>query len=352
MRHYSAGITVLAVLILTACRSGSDAAPVESAAPAVSVHTAVVQQVTLDHRLALPATVMPLSTRSSVVSATATARVLSLTVRPGDLVRSGQLIGTLAADPNVAADLRKAEVAVMAAQREAQRQRRLLDVGVTTRAQLDQAMSAEATAAADVQAKTLALHLARNNTSLRVPIGGTVTAVNTFVGATADLATPLVTVVDLAQVGVQAELAAEGLSGLQVGTVVTIEAPPGLPLTGRVTALPPSVDPATQRARLWVEAANPGLRLRLGQFVTVSVPQAATTVLAVPTAAVVMRQAGQVVYEIVAGKAVERAVILRATDQRDRMAVVSGLRAGAVVALDADPLSDGIAVRIESPPAK
>jgi cobalt-zinc-cadmium efflux system membrane fusion protein len=338
--------TLIVLAVVTACDGKRETTATSDAPATVTVRAVAVTNAPIDQRLSLPASVTVIPSRSAAISATIPARVLSLNVRPGDRVTAGQVIATLAADPNTAADLRKAQVALTAAQRERQRQARLFDVGVAPRSALDLASAAEATADADVHAKSQALRLAQANAALRAPISGLVTAVTGTVGATADTVTPLVTVADLSRVGLQAEVEAKDLAQLTQGATVTVEVTPGVTLPARIQTLPTAVDPATQRARLWIEADNPSMHLHLGQFVTVAVPTPSRRALVLPKAAVVMRQSGAVAYAITGGKAFERRVTVRPADRVDRLEVVSGLAAGTLVARDADPLSDGVPVRM------
>lgn len=337
------------LLFLHACRSDGGEGDAGADA-AVTVRTATVRAVTQSRSVAMPGTVVSLPDHQAAIAATVPARVLSVLVHPGQAVAVGQLIATLAPDPNAADDLRKATVAADAAERERRRQQRLYDVGVAAKGVVDQAAAAAATAAADQHAKALALRLAQGNAQLRSPIRGTVVAVTAAVGATADLATPVATVADLSRVAVQAEATAEALVGLRAGLAVQVTAPPGPALSGRLVTLPPAVDPATQRGQAWVEVANPDRRLRLGQFVTVRAPLAPRRILAVPAIAVVMRQSGPVAYTVAGGKAVAHPVRTRQTDDPATVEVLAGLAAGDVVAVDADPLADGTAVRVEARP--
>ena len=318
--------------------------PARSEAPPTTVRTVALVPAVVADRVRLPATVAALPERSGSATPSAAARILRLQARVGEVVRAGQVLAVLQMDPTAEAEARKAREAEQLAAREAGRQTRLYAAGVAPRMQLDLARATLASAHAEHRAREAALALARANARLVAPLAGTVAAVNGEVGAIADPTRPLVSIVDLREVGLTSQADAKTLVRLHPRIAGRFEAAGGLTGQTEARALDPGVDPATQRGRVLFVAANASGALRVGMFATVEVALGSRQALRVPTAAAVPREGYEAVFVVKDGHAHERRVRLGAPDRGWREAL-AGVAAGErVVAEGAYVLADGAPV--------
>jgi HlyD family secretion protein len=90
------------------------------------------------------------------------------------------------------------------------------------------------------------------------------------VGEMASSGSALVSIVDLSRVVARASIPVQQSAALKLGDPATISGA-GVELTGKVTVVSPAVDPNTTTIQVWVEAPNPGERLKLGSTVQISV---------------------------------------------------------------------------------
>ena len=158
------------------------------------------------------------------------------------------------------------------------------------------------------------------------------------VGLNIDPSMELFTVVDLSTVWVIADLYERDFGKVRVGSPVTITSAsyPGMTLRGRVSYIDPLVQAQTRTAKLRVEVANPGGRLRLGMYVDARVEDASPRQgVFVPKASVQMMGSNAVVYVASGeqGRFVERTVEI-GSESGDRVLVLSGVEPGDLVVTD------------------
>ncbi len=128
--------------------------------------------------------------------------------------------------------------------------------------------------------------------ALRAPVSGTVTERLANAGAGIEPGKPLFTIANLSTVWVIANVPEAQVSRLRVGTAARISSATlgGDARTGRVTYIDPQLNEETRTAKVRIELANAGERLKGGMFVEVefqvSGAEAAGEELSVPTAAI------------------------------------------------------------------
>jgi RND family efflux transporter MFP subunit len=81
---------------------------------------------------------------------------------------------------------------------------------------------------------------------------------------------PIVSIVDISKVVARANIPINQAVPVKVGKTATITGPEGI-LTGTVTVVSPAVDPSTTTLEVWVQADNPGEKLKPGGAVRVSI---------------------------------------------------------------------------------
>ena len=361
-------VAVIAAFALRAVKQrraqvAAAAAPA-SAAPALDLGTA---DVTTARSLELSRT-LPLSgglkaVNSAVVKARVAAEVKTLTVREGDAVKAGQVIGRLDTS-EFELRVRQAEQAAVSARtqldiarRALENNRALVAQGFISPTGLETSVSNEAGAQASYQAAVAAAGLARKSRAdalLVTPISGIVSQRLVQPGERVAVDARLVEVVDLSRLELEAAVAPEDVGGVQVGQLARLSID-GLsqPAIAKVARINPSTQAGTRAVMVYL-ALEPQPGLRQGLFGRGGIEVQRKTALVVPLSAVRVDQAQPYVLTIVAGKIERRTVGLGARGE----ALLDGKLAGAVeitsgvtegmllLRATAGALRDGTAVRV------
>jgi HlyD family secretion protein len=107
---------------------------------------------------------------------------------------------------------------------------------------------------------------------IRSPISGIVADRPLYPGEMASAGAPLLTVMDISRVVARANVPAAEVTHLKLGCAATLSPTDSAgQIPGRVTVVSPAVDPNTTTIQVWVEAVNPGARLKPGMGVRVSI---------------------------------------------------------------------------------
>ena len=164
---------------------------------------------------------------------------------------------------------------------------------------------------------------------VRSPMSGVISDRPLNVGEMASSGSALLSVVDISRVIARANLPVNQAATLTVGRPATISGA-GTKLTGKVTVVSPTVDPNTTTVQVWVEAANPGERMKLGTTAQVEmdageIPEA----IVIPAAALLSSDEGgeKVMVAGTDSLAHERAVKV-GIHSGDEVQIVDGLKAG------------------------
>lgn len=288
--------------------------------------------------------------QSAYVKAKVATEVVSLTVREGDRVSAGQLLGTLDAT-EFQWRLRQAEDQAAAAQAQldiAQRtldnNKALVDQGFISRNALDTSASSAASARASLQAARAAAEIARkavNDSSIRAPIGGLVSQRLVQPGERVALDARLLEIVDLSRIELEAAVAPEDVPSLRVGQLALVQVDGlGEALAARVARINPSAQTGSRTvlAYLELQPGPTGVALRQGLFARATIDLQRRTTLVVPDSALRFDQARPYVLVLEAGQAQPRSVATGARgtvliDGRTEpgVEIVQGLQPGALV---------------------
>jgi RND family efflux transporter MFP subunit len=129
---------------------------------------------------------------------------------------------------------------------------------------------------------------------IRSPINGVVTDRPFYPGEMANAGMPLLTVMDVSSIVARVNLAQDQAKNIKVGDAATLTPADGsAAVTGKVTIASPAVDPNSTTLQVWVQADNPGERLRAGASVHVAIVAATIDdAILVPAAAILPSDEG------------------------------------------------------------
>jgi len=312
----------------------------------------------LSVELLLPGTVQAVS--QATVRSKVSAEVRRVAVREGDRVRAGQVVAEFdtaqlrmqLAERQATLESARAQLAQTERTREANAQ--LVKQNFISQSAFDAADAAHraqlaTVAAAQAQLEQIGLQL--GDAVVHAPIDGLISKRHVQPGEKVAFDAPLVSIVDLAQLEVQAQAAVSDITQVTIGAraEVEVEGLADRSFTGKVDRINPSAEPGSRTINVYVTLANEKALLKAGMFARVHVrAQQDKEVPALPVSAIRSDNGQSVVWLIADSKLVRRAVSLGRRDERAQFVeIVSGLEpADRVIATKFDNLREGLAARI------
>jgi len=298
--------------------------------------------------------------QEAAINAEVAGRITNVKVTLGEHVSRGQLL--LEIDPELhVARASEAEAAVESAQsardravKELGRRQALFEKGTVSDSELELARTQAAQAEATLAAARAAEEQAKKDLSmarLTAPFEGYVASRPPDRGSTVSLGTPLITLVDIDRLRVDALLSERDLPRVGVGSEVTVtaEAAPGRTFPGTVVAVGPQADRVTRQFPVEVEVKNPpDLPLKGGMVAQVEVVyESYEDIPLLPVDAYLEDDAGAYFYEVKDGLALRRS--FRPGPRRGQwIGILEGAAAGdTVVVIGQDRLTDASPVQVE-----
>lgn len=217
---------------------------------------------------------------------------------------------------------------------------------VGTKAALNSAQGQLASAKGQYEAALANLQYSQ----IRSPIDGVVTDRPLYEGQMAAAGTPLMTVMDLSRVVGRAYVSPQQAAQLHVGDSASMLPGEGQDETpAKVTIVSPALDPNSTTVQVWVEAANPGGKLKPGS--TVGLKMVARTVkdaLVVPAEAILTAEGGATSVMVVGrDQLAHQTAVKTGIREGGEVQILSGPKSGEqVVTAGAYGLPDGTKVAI------
>jgi HlyD family secretion protein len=195
-----------------------------------------------------------------------------------------------------------------------------------------------------------------NYSEIKSPITGVITERAVWEGEMASTGAPLLIVMDVSRVVARANIPQEQAVYLKVGNAATINLGGGSDdIPGKVIVVSPAVDSASTTIQVWVQAANPGERLRPGSSVRVSiVAETLKDAVVVLPAALLPNAEGETTVMVVGADSVahERKVEVGVREP-DKVQILSGVKPGEqVITVGGVGLEDKAKVSVQKPSEK
>ena len=337
-------LTLIALAIaamMTACSSkdtstattGQDA---QKAAPVVSVITAQAEDVDITNTFT--SNIEPFAT-NNIVSQTA-GRIVSIKAEVGQKVRKGQLLATMD-DVNLA----KTRMQYVNDSTELARLTELYNIGAVSQADYDMAKLS-----LNITKKTYR-NLAEN-TYLRSPINGVVTARNYDKGDMYGMTQPIFVVEQIQPVKMLVNVSESLFTQVHEGMEfeINVEAYPNETFTGKVNLLYPTVSATTHTFPVEVICQNTDQRLRPGMFARVTANFGTNHHIVIPDNAVVKQQGSgeHFVYVLQPDNTVKYTLVELGKRLGNRYEIISGLNEGDRIVTEGQVrLKDGVSVTVK-----
>ena len=299
LRHAAVAVTLISSVAVSACGGGATpAAPAATTDAAVvllapeNVSTASVQQISSGPVISGQLT----PAREASVRAQVGGSLVALTVDRGESVRAGAEVARIssrdleAARASVQVALRSMESALAVARSEAERTRALVTGGALASRDLEQAQNTVSQAEAQVaaaRARLTSVEQQIDDTSVKAPFAGVVSARPASIGDVVSPGGELLTIIDPSSMRLEASVPSDQVPQLRPGAKVrfTIRGIPG-DFTGTIDRINPTVDPVTRQVSCFVTLPNTGGRLIAGLFAEGRVESVTREGIVVPLSAV------------------------------------------------------------------
>ncbi len=330
---------LLPLLLLTSCGGGKGdkQAVVTVQDPLVAVETVAVE--TVDQEEVYTSTVEAFVKNN--IAPQSALRIKSLLVEVGDFVKEGQVVAKMDV-----VSLEQTRLQLANDSTEFARLKALYDAGGLSQSDLE-------TARLGYEVRRKNFQNMQENTILRSPVEGVISARNYDAGDMFTMGKPLYTVEQIVPVKLLVSVSESLYTRVKKGDGVSITADafPGAVFNGSITRLYPTVDAATHTFKVEVAVPNRYRSLRPGMFVRVKMSFGSRRSVVVPDRAVVKQQGSgdRFVYVYHPGEGTvsyNRVEIGRRLS--DRYEILSGVSAGAQVVTEGQlHIKDGVKVQLK-----
>lgn len=260
-----------------------------------------------------------------------TERIMAVHVTEGDHVERGDVLLTLDARPF---EIARREAEAKHATAEADNRVALFDDDDADSSR--RALAKHRSGLTQAEQSVARARLDLEHTRITAPFAGEIADVDAAVGAQAQVGRAVVTLVDLDEIRVPAEVLESEFGALVPGAAarVRVAAFPDHVYAGRVTALGPELDPARGTGTAYVAVENADHRIRPGMYAEVEIEAARhENRISVPRRAVLERDRKLLVFRAANGRA-EWQYVETGLESETRVEITRGLSPGDSVLVD------------------
>jgi len=315
----------------------------------------------LTEYLRVTGTVQPIDNKIATVAPLARGRVVEVRAKVGDRVEAGQTLAIfdnieagelIAQQQSARADLERLKAQLLPAKRQAERSRRLADLGAGAEKDYESSRAEKEEIEANIRSQQAVIDgihqrlqrlgvaddTARGAylTALKAPFAGVVTKAQAAPGDFIDEGKPVFNVADFSRVWVQAEVYEKDLGRIRIGqdASITVDTYPQESFKGRVSYLSDVLDPQTRTARIRCEVANHDLRLKTDMFANIQLPtKFSKQAIAIPFSALQEVERKNVVFIRRSATQFEAREVEKGITVNHLTEIVSGLKAGEPVVI-------------------
>jgi RND family efflux transporter MFP subunit len=287
--------------------------------------------------------------------------VLQVFAEPGQAVKEGQVLAQI--EPQTAREqaaftdalVRSLQNDLRLQQRNLERDKRLAEAGAVSARAVEAdslAVSQSEASLAEANARQVVARRVLERSTVRAPFAGIVSDRTISVGDVVKDGTELFTILDPSSLRLEGQVPADALRRLKVGTPVqfSLSGFQGDHLTGHVSRIYPSVDPATGQVKILVAVPNPRQELVVGLFAEGRVITSSRKGLTVPQAALDLRGVRPTVVQLKGGRLQHTEVTTGLEDTvAELIEITSGLAVGDTIVLgSARSIPDGTPARVQA----
>ena len=341
---FACGAVVAGLTVVTSGCGGGSSAAEHSVPPSVvqlapeNVATAKIGEMAAGPSVSGQLT----AAREATVRAQVGGSLVALPVDRGQAVEAGALVAKIASRDlessfeSSKASVTSAETALAVARTEHQRTESLVKGGALAARDLEQTRNAVSIAEAQVaaaRARQMSVWQQIDDTSVKAPFAGIVSARSASLGDVVAPGTELVTIIDPSSLRLEALVPSDQIAQVKPGAPVhvSIRGVEGA-VVGKVDRVSPSADPVTRQVSIFVSVPNKSGKLIAGLFADGRVHTATREGVVVPLSAVDETGAVPLVTRVKDGKA-ERVVVELGIRQLDteQVEVTKGIASGDVL---------------------
>jgi cobalt-zinc-cadmium efflux system membrane fusion protein len=310
----------------------------------------------LNEYLRSTGTVQPIDSRVGVVGPLARGRIVEVRAKVGDRVEAGQTLAIfdnieagelLSQEQSARADLERLKAQLIPATRQAERSRRLADIGAGAEKDSESSKAEKEGFEADIRSQQALIDGIRQRlrrfgiaddsphgiflTPLKAPFSGVVTKAQASSGDVVDAGRDVFTIADLSRVWVQAEVYEKDLGRIRIGqsAFITVDTYPNQSFEGKVAYISDVLDPQTRTARVRCEVSNHDLRLKTDMFANIELPtKFSKQAIAVPSSALQDMEGKNVVFIRHSPTQFEKREVEKGVTVNNQTEIVSGLKPG------------------------
>jgi len=344
-RPFRVAIAMVTLAAVFGCNTESKTQAADSERQQNPLRFATVALKSVQNEVAIPAKVQADPQRLVHVFPPVSGRVLSLSVRPGDVVRQGQTIAVIESSDAAGArsDYEKSKIEAAHSRLAEQRAELLLQHEAMSQKDYEDIKAQAESAKADLARTEQRLRMlglnsgaAFDQVAVRAPRSGVVLeigAANGELSKSLDNAASLATIADLSSVWIVGDLYEKDVALASRGTPaeVTFAAMPDAKYSGTIASVSDVLDPTTRSLKIRVVLPNIAHKLKPEMFATIHLVGRKHSLMTVPTTAVLHDGNESFVLVKKAEGNYEKRVVTVVNADSDKTEIASGLQPGEIV---------------------